>query len=249
MGTGATLNGKHTEKEYGLLLYGIEIGIPETQSGREQVTGTNHYINTGNLGVFKQRIIKLSFDRYGDYEDWLKKISVLSADINGREVETELDPQPGYYYYGIASISTVKEEDIVESFVISIVADPFKYKDAISVVLENASSSTLAVSGDYETPCIIELSPTGAITRYTIKGAARDPVTGEVEDIVIKNLTAGKTVVIDGEACKVTENGINKYGDTEMWEFPSLLPGSNVLAFQSSGAPCDVTIKYKPRYI
>ena len=249
MGTGATLNGKHAEKEYGLLLYGIEIGIPETQSGREQVTGTNHYINTGKLGVFKQRLIKLSFDRYGDYKDWLKKISVLSADINGREVEIELDPQPGYYYYGIASISTVKEEDIVESFIISIVADPFKYKDVISVVLENASSSTLAVSGDYETPCIIELSPTGAITSYTIKGAARDPVTGEVEDIVIKNLTAGKTVVIDGEACKVTENGMNKYGDTEMWEFPSLLPGSNVLTFQSSGAPCDVVIKYKPRYI
>lgn len=249
MGTGATLNGKHTEKEYGLLLYGIEIGIPETQSGREQVTGTNHYIITGNLGVFKQRLIKLSFDRYGDYKDWLKKISVLSADINGREVEIELDPQPGYYYYGIASISTVKEEDIVESFIISIVADPFKYKDVISVVLENASSSTLAVSGDYETPCIIELTPAGAITSYTIKGAARDPVTGEAEDIVIKNLAAGKTVVIDGEACKVTENGMNKYGDTEMWEFPSLLPGSNVLTFQSSGAPCDVTIKYKPRYI
>ena len=249
MGTGAKLNGKHTETDYGIKLLAIEIGIPETLSERQRLPGGNNYINAGNIGIFGQRPIKLSFDRLGSYADWLEQISVISAAVNGKEVELELDSQPGYYYYGIAAVSSTKENNVVTMFEISMTADPFKYKDAISTVLENASSSTLAVSGDYETPCIIELSPTGAITRYTIKGAARDPVTGEVEDIVIKNLTAGKTVVIDGEACKVTENGMNKYGDTEMWEFPSLLPGSNVLAFQGSGAPCDVTIKYKPRYI
>lgn len=249
MGTGAKLNGKHTETDYGMKLLAIEIGIPETLSERQRLPGGNTYINAGNKGIFGQRPIKLTFDRFGSYADWLDRISVISAAINGKEVELELDSQPGYYYYGIAAVSSTKENNVVTMFEIGMMADPFKYKDVISTVLENASSSTLAVSGDYETPCIIELSPTGSISRYTIKGVARDPVTGEAEDIVIKNLTAGKTVVIDGEACKVTENGMNKYGDTEMWEFPSLLPGSNVLTFQSSGAPCDVTIKYKPRYI
>lgn len=249
MGTGAKLNGKHTETDYGMKLLAIGIGIPETLSERRRLPGGNNYINAGNIGIFGQRPIKLSFDRLGSYADWLERISLISADVAGQEVELELDSQPGYYYYGLAAVSTTKENNVVTSFVISLTADPFKYEDAVTESVGTASGKTIGVQGDYETPCIIELSPTGAITRYTIKGAARDPVTGEVEDIVIKNLTAGKTVVIDGEACKVTENGMNKYGDTEMWEFPSLLPGSNVLAFQSSGAPCDVTIKYKPRYI
>lgn len=119
----------------------------------------------------------------------------------------------------------------------------------VAVTVEDASSKEINVIGNLETPCIIELVPSGAITKYTIKGAARDPVTGEEEDIIVKNLSAGKTVIIDGESCTVTENGENKYKDTEMWEFPTLLPGANALTFTSSSVPCDVTIKYKPRYI
>ena len=249
MGTGAKLDGKHTETDYGLKLLSIEIGIPETLSEREQLSGRNIYVNTGNKGVFKQRPITLTFDRMGDYEDWLECISLISADVAGQEVKLELDSQPGYYYYGVAAVSTTKENNVVTSFAISITADPLKYADTVSTTLEDASSSTLNVSGDYETPCIIELTPSGAITTYTIQGAARDPVTGEAEDIVIKNLSAGKTVIIDGEACTVTEDGANKYADTEMWEFPTLLPGENALTFTSSSVPCDVTIKYKPRYI
>lgn len=119
----------------------------------------------------------------------------------------------------------------------------------VAVTVEDASSKEINVIGNLETPCIIELVPSGAITKYTIKGAARDPVTREEEDIIVKNLSAGKTVIIDGESCTVTENGENKYKDTEMWEFPTLLPGANALTFTSSSVPCDVTIKYKPRYI
>lgn len=249
MGTGAKLNGKHTETNYGLKLLSIEIGIPETLSERQQLSGRNTYINTGNKGIFGQRLIKLTFDRLGNYSDWLERITLISADITGQEVELELDSQPGYYYYGIAAVTTEKENNMVTSFAISITADPLKYAKSISTTLENASSTVLNVSGDYETPCIIELTPSGAITTYTIKGAARDPVTGEEEDIIIKNLSAGKKVIIDGEACTVTEDGANKYADTEMWEFPTLLPGANALTFTSSSVPCDVTIKYKPRYI
>lgn len=124
-----------------------------------------------------------------------------------------------------------------------------KMESEVTVTIDDASSKTVDVAGNLETPCIIELIPSGAITKYTIKGAARDPVTGEAEDIVIKNLSAGKKVIIDGEACTVTEDGANKYADTEMWEFPTLLPGANALTFTSSSVPCDVTIKYKPRYI
>lgn len=249
MGTGAKLNGKHTETDYGIKLLAIEIGIPETLSERQRLPGGNNYINAGNIGIFGQRPIKLTFDRMGDYEDWLERISLISVDVAGKEVEVELDSQPGYYYYGLASVSTTKENRVVTSFKIGITADPFKYEDTVTESVGTVSGKTIDVQGDYETPCIIELTPSGAITTYTIKGAARDPVTGEAEDIVIKNLTAGKKVIIDGESCTVTEDGANKYADTEMWEFPTLAPGSNILTFVSSSVSCDVIIKYKPRYI
>ena len=246
---GAKLNGKHTKTDYGLKLLAIEIGIPETLSEREQLPGRNAYVNTGNRGIFGQRPIKLTFKCSEDYYEWIERIEKVSADINGREVEVELDEKPGYFYFGIATVSTTKENGVISNFEISILADPFKYGSQISVSIGTAGSKEIEVQGNYETPCIIELVPSGAISKYTIKGAARDPVTGEAEDITIKSLSAGKTIVIDGEACLVTEDGLNKYSDTEMWEFPTLLSGNNTLTFESSSVPCNVTVKYRPRSI
>lgn len=117
------------------------------------------------------------------------------------------------------------------------------------IISFSSESKKIIVPGNLETPCIIELIPTGDILTYLLKACARDPVTGEPEDILIKNLRQGKKVVIDGENCTVTEDGKNKFADTEMWEFPSLVLGENTLTFVSSSVPCEVTIKYKPRYI
>ena len=55
------INKKHIS-EYGLKSKNIEIGIPATLSVREQIPGTNRYINTGNKGIFGQRKIKITFD-------------------------------------------------------------------------------------------------------------------------------------------------------------------------------------------
>lgn len=135
---------------------------------------------------------------------------------------------------------------MISTFEMNIQADPFKYQNYQAVTVIQASSTNMVVQGDFETPCIIELTPINDTISFTIKGAARNPVTGQPEDITIKNLKQGKKVIIDGEACTVLQGVSNKFADTEMWEFPSLLPGNNTLAFSS--ALCEVTIKYKPRY-
>ena len=109
--------------------------------------------------------------------------------------------------------------------------------------------AVIDVDGNQVTPCIIEIIPKSDIISFKIGGVTRDSVTGEDEYIMIKNLSAGKKIVINGEDDTVLEDGMNKFADTEMWEFPSLLPGENILSFVSSSVPCDVTIKYKPRYI
>ena len=241
------INKKHIS-EYGLKPKNIEIGIPATLSVREQIPGTNRYINTGNKGIFGQRNIKITFDYEGNYAEWLNGIEEISKDVNGVEVEIELDAKPGFFYFGIASVTTIKDNDFISNFEINVVADPFKYKDYISVSANVTASKTITVQGDYPVPCIIEIIPqVNVISSLTIKGAARNKITGELEDILIKNLTKGNKVVINGEIGTAIEGSSNKFADTEFWEFPSLLPGNNEITF--SNTQSNITIKYKPRYI
>lgn len=241
------INKKHIS-EYGLKPKNIEIGIPATLSVREQIPGTNRYINTGNKGIFGQRNIKITFDYEGNYAEWLNGIEEISKDVNGVEVEIELDAKPGFFYFGIASVTTIKDNDFISNFEINVVADPFKYKDYISVSANVTASKTITVQGDYPVPCIIEIIPqVNVISSLTIKGAARNKITGELEDILIKNLTKGNKVVINGENGTAIEGSSNKFADTEFWEFPSLLPGNNEITF--SNTQSNITIKYKPRYI
>lgn len=246
---GAKINRKHTERDYGLKMLAIEIGIPKSVSERYRVPGSNKYMNVGRKEFFETRPVKMTFDKFGSYANWIESIEKIAADVNGREVVLELDYAPGMFYHGQASVSTKKENNIVTEFEILVDVDPLKYGNEVMETVGTLESKTIKVNGDYETPCIIELIPTGDILTYLLKACARDPVTGEPEDILIKNLRQGKKVVIDGENCTVTEDGKNKFADTEMWEFPSLVPGENTLAFVSSSVPCEVTIKYKPRYI
>lgn len=239
------INKKHIS-EYGLKPKNIEIGIPATLSVREQIPGTNRYINTGNKGIFGQRNIKITFDYEGNYAEWLSGIEEISKDVNGVEVEIELDAKPGFFYFGIASVTTIKDNDFISNFEINVTADPFKYKDYVSVNV--TASKTITVEGNYPTSCIIEITPqVNVISSLTISGIARNKITGELEDILIKNLTKNNKIIIDGENGTVTEGNSNKFADTEFWEFPSLLPGNNKITF--SNTQSNITIKYKPRYI
>ena len=241
------INKKHIS-EYGLKPKNIEIGIPATLSVREQIPGTNRYINTGNKGIFGQRNIKITFDYEGNYAEWLSGIEEISKDVNGVEVEIELDAKPGFFYFGIASVTTIKDNDFISNFEINVTADPFKYKDYVSVSANVTASKTITVQGDYPAPCIIEIIPqVNVISSLTISGIARNKITGELEDILIKNLTKNNKIIIDGENGTVTEGSSDKFADTNFWEFPSLLPGGNEITFDN--AQCNVTIKYRPRFI
>lgn len=246
---GIKINGKHTEKDYGLKLLSMDLGIPQSLSERYRVPGSNEYIVAGRNDFFDSRPLKFKFDQFGNYSDWIKHIQKISADVNGKDVIVEIDNDPGEYYRGQAHVLTKKENNVVTEFAISIEADPLKFGNEISESIGKLTSKTITAKGDYETPCIIEINPTAAITKFTLQGLARNPITGDPEDIVIKNLTSGKKVIINGEDGTITEDGKNKYADTEMWEFPTLIPGSNIITCVSSSAACEVTIKYKPRYI
>lgn len=116
----------------------------------------------------------------------------------------------------------------------------YSIKDEVVENINRINSKTIEMLGTQITPAIVEITPTTELADITIEGLADDP-------IVIKNLTANKTVILDGELQKATVDGVNKYGDTDMWDFPRLNPGTNTITVNKNN--CDIKIKYKPRYI
>lgn len=96
------------------------------------------------------------------------------------------------------------------------------------------------VNGNYTVPVILEITPSADLIDITINGLANDP-------IIIKNLKQGKKIIINSKEVTVTEDGINKFGDTEFWEFPFLTPGPNTITLSKNS--CDVVLKYEPRYL
>lgn len=116
----------------------------------------------------------------------------------------------------------------------------YEYKKEVTETINRVTSKTVNIIGNLITPAIVEVTPTTDLVDIRLEGLADDP-------IIIKNLTANKKVVIDGELQKVTVDGKNKFKDTDMWEFPRLNPGKNTIKVSRSN--CDISIKYKPRYI
>lgn len=116
----------------------------------------------------------------------------------------------------------------------------YSMKDEVIENINRINSKTIEMLGTQTTPAIVEITPTIELVDITLEGLADDP-------IIIINLTANKTVILDGELQKVTVDGVNKYGDTDMWDFPRLKPGANKITVSKNN--CDIKIKYKPRFI
>lgn len=123
---------------------------------------------------------------------------------------------------------------------LSIVFQAIAEGEKVSESLSNATSKTLQVQGDSDTPCVVEITPTVGLASLTITGLAEEIIT-------IKNLSSGKKVILDGEKCLVTQEGNNKFQDCDFWQFPRLKPGNNTITINQSS--CSITITYKPRYL
>lgn len=115
----------------------------------------------------------------------------------------------------------------------------FKLSDEITISINRETSKSINVEGNMKTPCIIEIIPLWDAIDITISGLN--------DDIVIKNLKVNKKIIINSLEGTVLEEGINKFADTDFWEFPYLLPGVNTIKINKD--TCNINVKYKNRYI
>jgi len=115
----------------------------------------------------------------------------------------------------------------------------YAYKPAVTETLNHVISKTINILGNLSSPAIVTITVPVDTISITL--------TGFGDSMIIKNLKANIPVIIDGEACLVTQSGLNKFVDTDMWNFPVLQPGANIIT--SSTANCVINISYKPEYI
>ena len=166
-------------------------------------------------------------------EDVIHNRSDLLA-IMYEKLELELDGYSNRFECVLDKI-TVKEAIKRKCHEVTLNFIGYEFGEEISINMTNTIKS-ITVKGNDEAPCIVD-----------VDGIAYNHISGDKETITIRNLKAGKTVIINGEDCTVLQEGANKFADTDMWEFPVLKPGANTISCSSD--KCTVTLKYKPRYV
>lgn len=166
-----------------------------------------------------------------DREDTIAKISAFACEVQSK---SELWLPDGFTYTCIlTSISEVVEilpnyQEVSYSF------DAVQHKELVTHRFSSGTSHTVFCQGNLPTECILSVTPATSLSQLMVFG------------IKISSLTAGKTFVIDGIARTVTQDGINKFAQTNLVEFPKLQPGSNLINLSQS---VPLTVSYYPTFI
>ena len=154
----------------------------------------------------------------------------FESDVSNRVLEIILPD--GYIYKSFLqsaqtpSFDATGEQDVEYIFLAIRQKSPIKETIAAGGVI-NCISNT-------NTLCRISFTISGYIPNMTIWG------------IKIRNIAANTEIVIDSEKGIITANGINKFSDTDLTDFPYLIPGNNVISCSVTGL--SVTIDYTPIY-
>ena len=186
--------------------------------------------------------------RYGQYFKYIPINCEFEIDTNSDEIAIKdisklikesatailkFDDLPLFYEGYLESHE--KEKIIRGKYIVNL---SWKCKHAFEseIIATITATKTINLTSTAKTPVIIEINPTENRKIANIKGFR--------EDIIIKNITQGKKIIIDGEKGLTTENGQNKWLDYDSWGFPKLEPGPNEII-----TDIPITVKYKPRWI
>ncbi|WP_346884310.1 phage distal tail protein [Clostridium sp. UBA4395] len=203
----------------------------------EKIRIKNSFNQIDSKKQFKKVSIKLLFE--GENRDVINNniSNFMSKLIN--EVDIKFKNLSHFYHVYIVD-HNLEDTDFDEWLYLNIELVGYEYSTQIVEAMNRITTKTINVPGNTETPATVEITPSVSIIDIVLTGLSDEPMT-------IKNLTGGKKVIIDGEEGIVTVDGVNKFNDTDMWEFPRLKSGANTITVSRNNV--DINIKYKPRFI
>jgi predicted phage tail component-like protein len=131
---GVSLNGKHTNYDYGLYVTNTNpVAPPEAKTQHIEVPGRNGNIDitetlTGYT-IYGNREITLQLGGKKLENAWPSFMSNFINEIHGKQVKVIFDDNPDYYYIGRAVVeSDYTRGNRIASFTVTIDAEPYKYE-------------------------------------------------------------------------------------------------------------------------
>lgn len=131
---GVSLNGKHTNYDYGLYVTNTNpVAPPEAKTQHIEVPGRNGNIDitetlTGYT-IYGNREITLQLGGKKLENAWPSFMSNFINEIHGKQVKVIFDDNPDYYYIGRAVVeSDYTRGNRIATFTVTIDAEPYKYE-------------------------------------------------------------------------------------------------------------------------
>ena len=122
--------------DLGLMLSDVEISVPETKRFLVDVPGRDGILDlTPALTPkvkFNNRTITLTFV-VADYQRrWLTLFSGLESQLHGKRFNVVIQPDTGYFWDAFCQISKIKSDRNKGTVVVTLDADPYKYKTVLT---------------------------------------------------------------------------------------------------------------------
>lgn len=228
-------------KEYGAKQLTVEFSPSTIDTTYEWNAGARLPIMVSRRATFKKMAVLLKVTG-SSRQEVVKNASYIHGLAAAGETEYILDGYNGWVFVGtLSGEPTLKKT--VDRNVYKLTLNVTGYmRDAKmqEAEINRTTRGYVFVEGTRDAPITLEVTPIINIPQFSIYGTAE-------RGIVIKNLTEGQTIYIDGFSGLITENGENKFNDVVFFEFPHLEPGEQEITFSES--VCDIKIKYYPMWL
>lgn len=129
--------GEHSQSEFGLLPYEIEIESPEPKTYLVSIPARNgdldftEFLTDGEV-TYENREIKISMYCFADDNRYQEMERKCKNALHGRKLKIKFDSDPDYYYLGRIMVEWNSEPNI-DVAEITCDCEPFKYKNERTV--------------------------------------------------------------------------------------------------------------------
>lgn len=227
---------KGENTEYGLNMLSYQIG-PSIETGRYIKPPSSMFpVALKKKTTIRKIRIQLEFIAK-DFNEVATNIALFTQKLQDG---VDLYLPDGYGYFCL--VDDVSEPEQVTSWISTVEFDLVGIRHGNKATHTLTNGSEFNVGGMTDVEAVVKIAPKTAPAEATIviTNASGDKLT----DISVSSIK--KTVVVDGISKKVTEAGVNKFGDTEMFEFPKIGIGKNTVAIAGD---VNVTVEYYPLYL
>lgn len=223
----------HTYTDWGLILEADNIGFP-VATGIVDSLDIYGQPELDPKVTWGRRQLSFTFGIAGQKQRWPALVRTVTNAIQGKKLRIIRDCETDVAYIGRCHVNSFESVMRIGKFVIVVDAEPYTEAVAVTRFTLTGTKANINYTGKYPTPCKAIITPTGAVATFTVGGLACNPLTLKRSDMVIRGLKTSKDIVIDGIAKTILEDGANKYGEAELWNFPMLTPGINQITFSHS---------------